>query len=184
MDITKPLYRGYILLKDSLLSVRHDTDAEAICYFSTTLNSTRPKSGKDVILYRFVRSMYHDDKGRFLAFIKNTTYECLVLWTEPMAILKQLKLNGIIKCKWNYNDTSYYISKFKSNKHVYRRHYSNDTYEHPIVSRLRNKPEEPVIDEEKKDTPVDNSVVDILPMLSPGMSSDKESNKRILWGDY
>lgn len=137
MRLPKALFVGYNLLKRSRTAVKKNNDDDALSYFKKILNAAQPSSPEDLLLHRFVKGMYNENKYKFLSFIKNTSYECLVLWTESKAIVNALGLRGVIYIKWSGKDTLYQINAFQSvgGEPVQ----SAKSYEHPIILKRRDR---------------------------------------------
>jgi hypothetical protein len=143
MKLPRTLYVGYNLLKKSRVSVKKENDEEALSYFQNILNEAQPKTPEDLILHRFVKGMYNENKNRFLSFIKNTSFECLVLWTESRSIVNYLGLRGVVYTKWTGKETLYSVTQFQSTNRD-DNVADSTSYEHPIV-RLRLKQKDPEI---------------------------------------
>jgi cytoskeletal protein RodZ len=114
MKLPKSLYIGYRLLGESRLITKRDSDPEALQYFQTVLNKAQPVSSEELLLHRFVRAMYNENKNKFLSFIRNTYFECLVLWTDHITIVNFTGLRGVIYIEWNNTNKSYAVSKFRT----------------------------------------------------------------------
>lgn len=114
MKLPKSLYIGYRLLGESRLITKRDSDPEALQYFQTVLNKAQPVSSEELLLHRFVRAMYNENKNKFLSFIRNTYFECLVLWTDHITIVNFTGLRGVIYIEWNNTSKSYAVSKFRT----------------------------------------------------------------------
>ena len=114
MKLPKSLYIGYRLLGESRLITKRDSDPEALQYFQTVLNKAQPVSSEELLLHRFVRAMYNENKNKFLSFIRNTYFECLVLWTDHVTIVNFTGLRGVVYIEWNNNNKSYTVSKFRT----------------------------------------------------------------------
>ena len=114
MKLPKSLYIGYRLLGESRLITKRDSDPEALQYFQTVLNKAQPVSSEELLLHRFVRAMYNENKNKFLSFIRNTYFECLVLWTDHVTIVNFTGLRGVIYIEWNNTSKSYAISRFRT----------------------------------------------------------------------
>jgi hypothetical protein len=139
MKFCKNLYLCYNNLKKSDLILNKDNSKESIDYFQNILNKSQPKTQEDITLNRFVKSMYYENKNSFLTFIKNTNFECLILWTESVSILKQLGLLSVVYCKWIIKDSTYYVTRFKSNSYSDNYYNENKNHEHPLVKQQRYK---------------------------------------------
>jgi hypothetical protein len=140
MKLPGTLYSGYNMLKKSRLVVKKVNDDDALSHFQTILNNSQPKTPEDIILHRFVKGMYNENKQRFLSFIKNTKFECMVLWTESLSIVNYLGLRGVIYAKWTGKDTLYTVTRFQSTDRDEKVDGKN-SYEHPLV-RLQRKQNE------------------------------------------
>ena len=114
MKLPKSLYIGYRLLGESRLISKRDSDPEALQYFQTVLNKAQPVSTEELLLHRFVRAMYNENKNKFLSFIRNTYFECLVLWTDHTTIVNFTGLRGVVYIEWNNTNKSYIVSKFRT----------------------------------------------------------------------
>lgn len=115
MRLPKSLYTGYRLLKKSRAVLSKQNDKEAITYFQNILNSAQP-SEEDFELYKFVKSMFNENKYKFLKFIADTKFECWILWTDSRSIINHFKLRGVLYIKWLGKDDLYSVSEFVSNK--------------------------------------------------------------------
>jgi hypothetical protein len=140
MKLPRTLYVGYNLLKKSRVAVKKENDEEALSYFQNILNEAQPKTTEDIVLHRFVKGMYNENKHRFLSFIKNTSFECLVLWTESRSIVNYLGLRGVVYTKWTGKETLYSITQFQSTNKDENVADAN-SYEHPLVRRQRKQKE-------------------------------------------
>lgn len=145
MKLPRTLYVGYNLLKKSRLASKKENDEEALVYFQNILNEAQPKTPEDIILHRFVKGMYNENKHRFLSFIKNTSFECLVLWTETRSIVNYLGLRGVVYIKWTGNETLYSITQFQSTTREDNGSI-HTTHEHPLVRRQRQRKETKNVD--------------------------------------
>lgn len=151
MKLPKTLYVGYNLLKRSRVSVKKENDEDALLYFQNILNDAQPKTPEDFILHRFVNGMYNENKHRFLSFIKNTNFECLVLWTESRSIVNYLGLRGVVYTKWTGKETMYSVTKFQSTNRD--ENVADPTsYKHPLMRRQRKQYE--TKNQKTKDTSV------------------------------
>ena len=196
MKLPKTLYVGYNMLKQSRVVTKKETDDEAVGFLQTVLNEAQPKSAEEHTLHRFVKNMYNENKYRFLSFIRNTNFECLVLWTESIAIVNYLGLRGIIYISWTGVETLYSITK-----HVPSHNRENITYKRTPGRRFirnyhnddskvynENKYHQQVIvdtedctNEHTADTPVCTDITDIeSQQITPAVSS---TEKKLLWGD-
>ena len=117
MRLPKSLYTGYRLLKKSRAVAHKQNDKEAITYFQNILNAAQPKE-EDFELYKIVKSMFNENKYKFLKFITDTKFECWVLWTDSRSIINYFKLRGVLYIKWLGKDDLYSISEFVSNKNL------------------------------------------------------------------
>jgi len=140
MKLPRTLYVGYNLLKKSRVTVKKENDEEALRYFQNILNEAQPATPEDIILHRFVKGMYNENKHRFLSFIKNTSFECLVLWTESRSIVNYLGLRGVVYTKWTGKDTLYSVTQFQSTD-MDENVADPTSYEHPLVRRQRKQKE-------------------------------------------
>lgn len=131
MKLPRVLYSCYNLIKKSRAVVKKENDDEALVYFQNILNDAQPKSAEDVILHRFVKGMYNENKHRFMSFIKNTSFECLVLWTESRCIVNVLGLRGLVYAKWNGPETLYSVTKFQPSNE--EKETLDQPAEHPLV---------------------------------------------------
>lgn len=201
MKLPRSLYVGYNLLKKSRVAVKKENDEEALVYFQNILNEAQPSTPDDILLHKFVKGMYNENKYKFLSFIKNTSHECLVLWTESKAIINYLGLRGVVYVKWTGKETLYSVSQFHSTTAESGANVET-SYEHPLVRRQRMqketksvevksqvKEEDPVVGEAdvpKSDTPVaePEKADDDLPVLSlTRMASVSVSEPPKAWGD-
>jgi hypothetical protein len=124
MKLPKSLYSGYSELRRSRVVTKRATDEEALSHFNKVINSAQPTEEGDRAIHKFIRGMYNENKRKFLSFIKNTIYECLVLWTESSVIVQCLGLRGVVYIKWDDAKRLYHTTKFQSRK----LQVSNDTH--------------------------------------------------------
>jgi len=192
MKLPRTLYVGYNLLKKSRVVVKKENDEEALSYFQNILNEAQPKTSEDITIHRIVKGMYNENKHRFLSFIKNTSFECLVLWTESRSIVNYLGLRGVVYTKWTGKETLYSVTPFQSTDKG-ENVTDSTSYEHPLVRRQRKQTETSetpvtvlkreetlVAPEETCDISVDEELL-VPEMLSlTRMSSDGTPLK---WGD-
>lgn len=190
MKLPRTLYVGYNLLKKSRLVVKKETDEEALSYFQNILNEAQPNTPEDLILHQLVKGMYNENKHRFLSFIKNTSFECLVLWTESRSIVNYLGLRGVVYTKWTGKETLYSITRFNSTMND-----KNDqtSYEHPLVRRHRKQKSketketlkmdvlEPVLEKINDNTVIDNKKEEISEL--PDLPSLTRMTSNMKWGD-
>lgn len=151
MKLPKSVYTSYSLLKRSRVVLKKDTDCEALQYFQNILNEAQPSTTEDMALYKFVKGMYNENKYKFLSFISNTSYECLVLWTESKTIINTLRLRGVVYIKWSSDTLAYSVSEFIPSG---RREVTDSTQQDPAVPC---DPQDGHRDsqEDKSSTPVD-----------------------------
>lgn len=119
MRLPRSLYNAYNNLKMSRVVVKKNVDDEAITYFQNVLNSSGPKNKDEFILYHFVRGLYNENKSKFIFFIRNTSFECLVLWTEWRNIVEFLYLRNIINIKWQSHLKKFKVTKYNSSPEQY-----------------------------------------------------------------
>ena len=110
MRLPKTLFSGFNLLKKSHLALNGDQSADSLLYFQNILNSAQPSTPEDVLLHSFVKGLYNENRHKFLAFIRNTKYECLVLWTESRDIANTFGILDTAYVKWNGKDTLYTVT--------------------------------------------------------------------------
>jgi hypothetical protein len=134
MKLPKSLYSGYKLLKTSRLVKKKTADEEALRFFQSVLNEAQPTLDEEVQMYKFVKGMYNESKRKFLSFIKNTSMECMVLWTECSAIVSFLGLRNVAYVKWGRRDTLYEVTKFTNSHDLVT---DRGAFEHPIVTKKR-----------------------------------------------
>jgi hypothetical protein len=159
MKLPRTLYVGYNLLKKSRVAVKKENDEEALSYFQNILNEAQPTTPEDIALHRFVKGMYNENKHRFLSFIKNTSFECLVLWTESRSIVNYLGLRGVVYAKWTGKETLYSVTQFQSTD--MDENVANPTsHEHPLVRRQRKQ-------KETKDQKIKFNAVTVMKRESP-----------------
>lgn len=113
MKIPKSLFVGYRMLRDSRLLVKKAVDDDSLRYFQSILNKAQPVEPDEHVLHKFVRAMYNDNKNRFMTFIRNTTFECLVLWTDHSTIVNFMGLRGVVHIGWDGEARSYTVTKFR-----------------------------------------------------------------------
>ena len=145
MKLPRSLYVGYNLLKKSRVAVRKENDEEALEFFQNILNEAQPSTPEDLLLHKFVKGMYNENKYKFIAFIKNTSHECLVLWTESKSIVNCLGLRGVVYVKWTGKETLYSVSQYQSTST--EDGVAGTSYEHPLVRRQRVEKEKEKVEE-------------------------------------
>ena len=148
MKLPKSLYVGYKLLKKSRVVCKKEYDPEALEYFQNVLNEAQPTDPEDIIMCRFVKGMYNEHKHKFLSYIKNTSMECLVLWTESKSIVNTMGLRNNVYVKWTGSNTLYTVAKFNSTEKTE----SNGYPEHPLV----------ILNRETKTVPAEETLVDSI----------------------
>jgi hypothetical protein len=148
MKLPKTLYTGYNLLKKSRAVSKKNTDEDALTFMQNVLNKAQPSTPDDLVMHRLVKGLYNENKYKFLNFVKNTNFECLVLWTESRAIVNTLGLRGVIYVKWTGPETLYELSPFQSGVGgMARGNTRTNEVEHPLVQRNRLLVEEPLVKE-------------------------------------
>lgn len=191
MKLPRTLYVGYNLLKKSRVAVKKENDEEALSYFQNILNEAQPKTPEDLILHRFVKGMYNENKHRFLSFIKNTSFECLVLWTESRSIVNYLGLRGVVYTKWTGKETLYSVTQFQSTNRD-ENVADQTSYEHPLVRRQRKQKEKKdqktsrapgsaaILKREVSEAPASDPVVDtVVPATKPDEISDLVTDQKV-----
>jgi hypothetical protein len=93
--------------------MRRETDPESLEYFQNILNAAQPVTNDELVLSRFVKYLYNENKHKFTSFIKKTNYECLMLWTESKYIVQHFGLKGRVYIKWVDPVTLYIVQQFK-----------------------------------------------------------------------
>ena len=119
MRLPRSLYNAYNNLKKSRVVVKKNVDDEALTYFQNVLNSSGPKNNDEFVLYTFVRGLYYENKYKFISFIRNTSFECLVLWTEWRNIVDFLYLRNVINIKWQSQLKQFKVTKYNSSPEQY-----------------------------------------------------------------
>ena len=114
MKVPKSPYNAYNQLKKARLVTKKNVDEEALAYFETALNRAYPKDDDEFTLYFFIRGLYYENKYKFISFIRNTRFECLVLWTEWRNIVDFLRLRGVVNIKWQPSSKNFKVTKYKT----------------------------------------------------------------------
>ena len=171
MRLPRHLYVGYNLLKKSRVSSKNECDDEALGYFQSVLNEAQPKTQEELVLHKFVKGMYNENRYKFLNFIKNTTLECLVLWTDSRAIVKSLGLRGVVYLKWSNQEKLFDVSVYT---------------QHPKLNRSDTLCNRSLPSEKKESS---NELEETLPRLplvrseSVGVVACETENVSKLWSD-
>ena len=118
MKLPKSLVNGYNSLRRSRAVVKKDNDEKALTYFQNFLNNSQPQGNEEKVLHRFVRGLYYENKRKFLFFIRYTSFECLVLWTETRAIMKFLGVEGIINIRWQNESRTFQVMEFQNKREL------------------------------------------------------------------
>lgn len=172
MKLTKRLAVGYNLLKKSRVVIKKDIDEEAINYFNNILNDAQPKTPGDKELCQLVKAMYNENKNKFMEFIKNTRFECMVLWTESMPIVHFLGLHGTVYLRWNSGRQMYCVSPFKL--HIIAKKQHEQNVPETVINVSPNN-----VFEEKCELYEEPEPLFLARMMSTVHDTDKITN----WGD-
>ena len=116
------MVHGFNLIKKSRTVVKKSVDEEALGYLQKVLNKSQPTTPEEIILHKFVKGMYNENKRRFLAFIKGSRLESLILWTESRVIVNYLGLRDLVYIKWK-GEELYLVTPFNK---------VNGTVNHPL----------------------------------------------------
>ncbi len=108
MKFPKQLYNGYINIKDSRLVRDHDYTPKSLLEFQTMLNDSQP-TAFDMERYLTVKDFYTSNKRGYARFIRGTTLECTVLWTESKSIINWFGLGGIVYLNYNSDTAKYAV---------------------------------------------------------------------------
>lgn len=104
------LYSSYYKLKKSRLIKDNIVDPDSILYFQNILNSGLPKIESEFVLYYFIKNLFYSDKSKFYNFINNSTFECLVLYTDNLYISNHFNLGSKVYINWNKDTKLYEIN--------------------------------------------------------------------------
>ncbi len=110
--IPVPLQKAYYALKKSRLISKSEIDDESISFFEHVLNKALPEHEYDYNIYYFVKSLYYNDKSKFYNFINNTKYECLILYTDNVSIVRHFNLMHKLNVCWDKEIKKYHCSKY------------------------------------------------------------------------
>lgn len=100
MELTGSLlHTSYLEIKTSRLVNEHDVSRRSINHFTTMINRSRPVTPSDMLLYNFVQTLSSTHDKKFIELINDTRLECLILWTQPVTILKFLNIHKIIRMR-------------------------------------------------------------------------------------
>ena len=110
--IPVPLQKAYYALKKSRLISKSEIDDDSISFFEHVLNKALPEHEYDYNIYYFVKSLYYNDKSKFYNFINNTKYECLILYTDNVSIVRHFNLMHKLNVCWDKETKKYHCSKY------------------------------------------------------------------------
>lgn len=116
--IPVPLQKSYYALKKSRLIFKGEFDDESIAFFEHVLNKALPDQEYDFNIYYFVKSLYYNDKQKFYNFINNTKYECLLLYTDNVSIVRHFNLMHKLNLSWDKETKRYHCSKYEEETDV------------------------------------------------------------------
>ena len=112
------LHSNYYKLKKSRLILKNEVDEDSISYFELALNKALPKTEYEFNIYYFLKNLFHSDKQKFYNFINNSSYECLILYTDNISITKHFNLFNKVSIKWNKEEKKYEIYKYIENGYI------------------------------------------------------------------
>lgn len=110
--IPMSLQKSYFELKKSRLLTKGDLDDDSISFFEFKLNKALPETEYDFNIYYFVKALYYNDKNKFYNFLNNSKYECLILYTDNVSIVRHFHLMHKLNICWNKDEKKYKCSKF------------------------------------------------------------------------
>lgn len=110
--IPVPLQKAYYALKKSRLISKSEIDDDSISFFEHVLNKALPEHEYDYNIYYFVKSLYYNDKSKFYNFINNTKYECLILYTDNVSIVRHFNIMHKLNVCWDKEIKKYHCSKY------------------------------------------------------------------------
>jgi len=179
MFIPDRLCRSYDLLKRTRLYVSQHTDGDSLNEFRQILNDSLPMTHNEWVMYNIISGIYHEDRNKFMVFIRNTKMECFVLWCDARSVSRMLNIHRSIRIKYNNTDKTYLVGIHQPSVGQDCSLVEKST--HPLVNYLMDTytidPDTPT--NEKKDTIIDDvsypTIEDaqLLSCVSPGMK----------WGD-
>lgn len=112
------LQSNYYKLKKSRLILKNEIDSDSMSYFEVALNKALPKTEYEFNIYYFLKNLYYADKQKFYNFINNSSYECLVLYTDNISIVKHFDLFNKVFIKWNKEEKKYIVSEYVESGYV------------------------------------------------------------------
>jgi len=139
MRLPRSLYNGYNSLRNSKLVVKRNNDDDALTYFQNILNNAQPVDYDDVVLYKFVRGLYNENRHKFISFIRNTSFECLIMWTDARSIVNFLGLRWLIRIKWQNEYKTFMVTRVQPSPPSHNgrnnvvRHKENKYPAHPLA---------------------------------------------------
>lgn len=152
MKLPKQLFVGYNLLKKSRLALKKQNDDESLSYFKKILNKAQPVTEEDKIRHQLIKGMYNENKFKFLNFIRHSSMECFIMWTESKAIVNFMNLRGIAYIRWQGKDDLYDVTKYVSKEET----------SHPVAI--------------KKNSEIDASTTKLKSRVEPKLTTDKPSD--------
>jgi hypothetical protein len=105
------LQNAFYNLKKSKLVREKIVDDNSLNYFESTLNSSLPKNEHDYILYYFIKNLFYNNKQKFYNFVNYSDYDCLILYTDNMHIVKRFNIADLVYIKWDKENKLYTVSK-------------------------------------------------------------------------
>ena len=139
MVLPHNLLMGYTSIKTSSVVTMKNNSEEALLNFQKILNRAQPRTPTEYKLYKFVKDLYYGDMNRFLDYIKDTKFECLVLWTVTQNIVNFLGLRDVIFIEWTGKETLYHVKKYTGTG---RNNNTQHRCDHPLAVNRHTKPVE------------------------------------------
>lgn len=106
------LQSNYYKLKKSRLILKDEIDTDSMIYFEIALNKALPKTEYEYNIYYFLKGLFHSDRQKFYNFVNNSGYECLVLYTDNITIVKHFNLFNKVFIKWDVEEKKYIVSQY------------------------------------------------------------------------
>ena len=110
--IPKNLQSNYFELRKSRLVSKGEIDEESISFFEYKLNKSLPGDEEDGTLYYIIKGFHYNDRHKLYNFLNNSKYECLLLYTDNVNIVKHFNLVHKLNINWDKNEKKYKCSKF------------------------------------------------------------------------
>lgn len=110
MKFPREVFIGYKAIQSCSLVRNKDTKPEALKEFENLLNSAQPQSGCSWLeRYETIKDIYIAKKNYYSNFIKGTSLECTILWTESKLIVSWFGLGGIVHISYDTTARRYVV---------------------------------------------------------------------------